>query len=122
MTNFGKAIRPHVQAELHAAQEAEAQGQPEVAFTHMERAHVLGQASTIEHVRIHWRMLRWGFRQRRFHECVGQTLRIVGAATKTAVGLVPHGNTGGSNVSPLKRMPISPELEAIIRRAYAAGT
>ncbi len=122
MTNFGKAIRPHVQAELYAAQEAEAQGQPDVAFSHMERAHVLGQASTIEHVHIHSRMLLWGWRQRSFRECVGQALRIAGAATKTAVGLVPEGNTGGSNVSPFKRMPIPPELETIIRRARSSRT
>ena len=78
MTNFGKAIRPYVQAELQSAHEAEAQGQPEVAFSHMERAHVLGQASTTEHVRIYWRMLLWGFRQRSFRECAGQAISIAG--------------------------------------------
>ena len=45
MNNFGRNIGPHVDAELAAASAAQAQGRPAVAFTHLERAHVLGQAS-----------------------------------------------------------------------------
>jgi hypothetical protein len=41
----------------------------------------------------------------------------VGAATKTAFGLVPTGNTGGSNVSPIKPMPVPADLRIIIQRA-----
>jgi hypothetical protein len=44
-------------------------------------------------------------------------LRIAGAATKTAIGLVPHGNTGGTNISPFKRLPVPPELEQVIQSA-----
>lgn len=117
---FARAIRPYVQTELQLAREAEARHQSAVAFRHLERAHVLGQASTIEHVRIHWHMLVWGLRRRSLRECVGQAVRIVGAATKTAVGLVPRGNTGGSNVSPFERLPIPLELEAIIQKAQAS--
>src|SRR5690554_7128041 len=42
---------------------------------------------------------------------------IVGAATKTAFGLVPSGNTGGADVSPFKKMPIDPKLAALIQKA-----
>ena len=111
MSRFGRSIRPHVDAELREAFEAEARGDASAAFAHLERAHVLGQASTLQHVRVHWRMLRFGMRRRDTRECLGQVLRIGGAATKTAFGLVPDGNTGGSNVSPFRRMPIEPELE-----------
>jgi Protein of unknown function (DUF3703) len=120
MRTFGHAIRPYVQTELRAAFAAEARRQPIVAFHHLERAHVLGQASTVEHVRVHWKMLRWGLRQRNVRECGGQILRIVGAATKTAFGLVPHGNTGGANVSPFKCMPVPPDLDRIIQRSRAS--
>ncbi|WP_288389267.1 DUF3703 domain-containing protein, partial [uncultured Alteromonas sp.] len=41
-------------------------------------------------------------------------IRIVGAATKTAIGLVPKGNTGGTDISPFKRLPISAENQAIL--------
>lgn len=122
MTSFARAIRPHVDAELHAADQALAARDPARAFAHLERAHVLGQSSTIEHVRVHAHMLRWGIAQRSPREMLGQLLRIAGAATKTALGLVPHGNTGGSDVSPFRRMPIAPDLAALIRRARGADS
>ncbi len=112
MSSFASNIRPHVDAELR-----EAMRDPQNGFTHLERAHVLGQASTREHVRVHWRMLRWAWRHRDAREFAGQLLRIVGAATKTFIGLVPAGNTGGANVSAVRPMPLDPELAAIIARA-----
>src|SRR5882757_2157792 len=75
---------------------------------------LLGQASTREHVRVHWQMLRWAARQRQPQELAAQVLRIVGAAVLTAAGLVPEGNTGGGNVSAFRRLPVPPELAAII--------
>jgi len=86
-------------------------------FRHLERAHILGQASTIEHVRVHALMFAWALRQRKASEGLGQILRIIGAATKTALGLVPMGNTGGSNVSPFKPMPIPTDLQRILDMA-----
>lgn len=117
MSRFAARIRPYVTAELQAAAAAERGGDAARAFCHLERAHVLGQASTREHVRVHWRMLCFGLRQRSPREVFGQLLRIAGAAGKTAVGLVPEGNTGGANVSPFRRMPVPPELAAIIAAA-----
>jgi hypothetical protein len=110
--HFSRNIRPHVEAELRAAGLDAAN-----EFAHLERAHVLGQASTREHVCVHWRMLLWAWRHRDAREFFGQVYRLTGAATKTFIGLVPTGNTGGANVSPFKPMPIDPELDAIIRRA-----
>lgn len=117
MSSFARKIRPHVDAELRLAEDAELRGNPSEAFIHLERAHVLGQASTLQHVRVHWRMFIWGLQNRSPRECVGQAIRIVGAATKTAFGLVPSGNTGGSNISPFKPLPVAPDLAAVIRTA-----
>lgn len=113
--SFAHNIRPYVDAELAAA---DARGDDE--FAHLERAHILGQASTREHVRVHWRMLKWGWRQRNSREVLGQITRLIGAATKTFIGWVPTGNTGGANVSPIKPMPIDPALAEIIEKARAA--
>ena len=121
MSEFGRRIRPYVEHEILAAREAESRGEPDIAFSHLERAHVLGQASTIEHVRAHWHMLLWSIRQRNVRECLGQMLRIVGAALSTALGLVPQGNTGGSNVPPFKSMPIPPELASRIKEMRTSG-
>jgi hypothetical protein len=49
----------------------------------------------------------------RVPECLGQVFRIAGATTKTAIGLISSGSTGG----PFKVLPVSPELTAIIAKA-----
>jgi hypothetical protein len=121
VSEFGRRIRPYVESEILAAYRADAQGKPDVAFSHLERAHILGQTSTVEHVRVHWHMFLWGIRQRNVRECVGQLLRIVGAAISTSAGLVPQGNTGGTNVNPFQRMPIPPDLAVLIKEARTSG-
>lgn len=117
MSRFGRNIAPLVDAELARAHDANAAGRACLAFFHLQRAHVLGQASTCLHLKVHLHMLRWGWRQRRVDEVMGQLLRMVGALSMTAVGLVPQGNTGGSDVSPFKPMPVPQDLSAMIRRA-----
>lgn len=116
---FATRIRPHVTAELHRAEAAEADGDAALAFRHLERAHILGQASTREHVRVHLRMLGWALRHRRHTEIRGQLLRVAGAASKTALGLVPTGNTGGADISAFKRLAIPSDLHARIATALS---
>jgi Protein of unknown function (DUF3703) len=113
--NYRFKIKPFVDLEVQASAAAVKQGSLDVAFAHLERAHVLGQASTVEHVRIHCLMFLWGLKRGSPKEMVGQIFRIVGAATKTAIGFVPSGNTGGANISPFKRLPIEADLAAIIK-------
>ncbi len=117
MNKYNAKIKPHFDAELRDAALRDAHRDPTGAFKHLERAHVLGQSSTRLHVMAHWHMLKWAVRNARTGEFVGQVVRIVGAATKTAMGLVPEGNTGGSNVSPFKRMAVPGDLAAIIEQA-----
>jgi len=117
MSRFARKIAPYVATELALAHEAERAGRHDDGFKHLERAHVLGQASTVQHVRVHWRMLCWGLRHHQPREVAGQLLRLVGAATKTAIGLLPEGNTGGANVSAVKPMPVPDDLAEILRSA-----
>ena len=114
MPSFAKAIRPYVTQEIQQAQRSWAAGQRDQAFRHLERAHVLGQSSTVQHVRTHWHMFIWGMRSKSFREALAQVVRMVGAATKTFIGLVPSGNTGGSNVSPFKPLPVPQDLARIL--------
>lgn len=117
MSSYARKIRPFVDAELAEASNAMRRADSQRSFRHLERAHVLAQASTIQHVRVHWRMFVWAWRTGDWREASGQVLRIVGAATKTPWGLVPSGNTGGANVSPFQPMPVPDELRRIIERA-----
>ena len=114
---FSKNIAPFVKQELTAACHASAVNNAQQAFAHLERAHVLGQESTYWHVKVHCLMLLWACRHRSAREALGQVFRIIGAATKTAFGWVPQGNTGGANVSPFRKMPIEPELAEVIQKA-----
>ena len=117
MSGFAQRIRPFVQAEILAAKSCASRGDFARGFRHLERAHVLGQASTREHVRVHGCMLLWALRRQEWSNIPGQAFRIVGAATMTALGLVPHGNTGGSNVNPFLPMPIPSDLAQLIATA-----
>ena len=121
MNTFARRIAPHVEATLADACQARAAGDTQQEFTHLERAHVMGQASTYWHVKIHILMMGWAIRNRSMHELFGKIIRIIGAATKTAFGLVPTGNTGGANVSPFKRMPVAPDVAALIEKAKSGA-
>ena len=117
MSRFSINIKPYVDAELSLAEQAQGSGNANLAFKHLENAHVLGQAATYFHVKVHWKMLLWGFRQRSAREVLGQIFRLVAAMTSTAIKRLPQGNTGGANVSPFKAMPLKPEHLAIIEKA-----
>jgi hypothetical protein len=86
----------------------------EHAFAHLERAHVLGQEFVVPHVRSHARMLALEIRRNRPAAAFGQAVRIVLGAVGSAVGRVPTGNTGGSDVNMFRPMPIEPELQSLI--------
>ena len=86
----------------------------ETEFKALEDAHVIGQHSTFHHTRVHYEMLKFGLKRKDTKEVFGQLFRLIGAVTKTAIGLLPEGNTGGANVSPFKPMPISQANKAIL--------
>jgi hypothetical protein len=110
---YARRIRPFVRRELDAAARRESRGEFSSAFGHLERTHVLGQASTAEHVRVHSAMLCWALRQNVAGEAVGQAWRLAGALLKTWCW-VPVGNTGGASVSGFKPMSIPPDLQRCI--------
>ena len=101
-------------AEMRSAELAHSGGDLGGAFAHFERAHVLGQWYVGAHVRAHLGMLRIGWRRRDPREIIGQLLRIPGAIVGTAIGRVPRGNTGGSDVSAFQEMPIPPDLRNLL--------
>ncbi|MCC7307904.1 MAG: DUF3703 domain-containing protein [Acidobacteria bacterium] len=115
MTTNGKTIIAEaVDREIALAEELTASSNLHSAFHHLERAHVLGQASTYHHTRIHLRMLNLAIKLRSPREIWGQLFRIIGASTKTPLGIYPTGNTGGSNVWFFRSMSIPSDLQAII--------
>lgn len=85
------------------------------ALRHLEVAHVLGQQYVVPHVKTHYRMLMIGLRRRSLRQTWGQMMRIVLGAIGSAVGRVPSGNTGGTNISMFARLPIDARIRHLLR-------
>jgi Protein of unknown function (DUF3703) len=107
------ALRNAYAAELGAANAANVGGNAETAFHHLERAHILSQRHTREHVHVHWLMLRLGVSMGAWREVLGQLSRIVAAAVFSRIW-VPIGNTGRANVSAMKPMEIPADLRSVL--------
>lgn len=86
------------------------------AFFHLERAHVLGQEYVIPHTLIHWNMLKVGLLRRDGKEVIGQLIRLPLGIIGSFIGIIPTGNTGGSNVSIFKKMTIDKDLLEVLER------
>jgi len=81
-----------------------------IAFYHFENAHILGQKHLYRHTVSHYWMFIFGIKAKNNKEIVGQTFRILASLLFTLVW-VPKGNTGGTNISPIKKLPIREELK-----------
>ncbi|KZN67437.1 DUF3703 domain-containing protein [Pseudoalteromonas luteoviolacea] len=79
-------------------------------FYHLERAHILGQKFTLAHIISHWWMLKVGVKTKSIGEVMGQSTRIVAALIFSRIW-VPYGNTGGTNISAFKSLPIPDDLQ-----------
>ncbi len=106
-------------AEMEAALERYHADALDQAFTHLERAHILGQSFSVAHARTHWWMLKIGWCRRDMVEIIGQMLRIPGALLFSKVW-VPVGNTGGAHISGFKPMPLPDDLRIILEK-YGPG-
>jgi Protein of unknown function (DUF3703) len=100
--------------EIALGRELDAAGDLEGAFRHLERAHVIGQTSVVAHAKAHWLMFKLEIRRRRVSAVFGQAVRLALGVIGSAIGVVPTGNTGGTDISMFKRLPIAPDLQEII--------
>lgn len=99
--------------EMQLAIKARIDGNLNLAFYHYERAHILGQKYTLPHIKSHIGMLRVGWLRKDLREIVGQCVRMVAALIFSKIW-VPIGNTGGTNVSALRPMPIPEDLQQVL--------
>jgi hypothetical protein len=108
------ALKEAFDREMAEARRLNCAGQLDRAFRHLETAHVLGQRHVVHHIQTHWLMLRIGLCRHSAMEVFGQAVRIVLGALGSAVGVVPVGNTGGTNISMFKRLPIAQDIAGIL--------
>lgn len=114
------ALRHAYDTELRAARAARLAGRVEAAFHHLERAHILSQRHTRQHVYVHWLMLRLGVSTGAWREVIGQATRVLAAAVFSRIW-VPVGNTGRADVSAMKPMPIPDDLRAVLGQGESGG-
>lgn len=113
-TIIPKNLKPHYQQELSMYKGKLIKGHLQEAWRYLERAHILGQPYPYQHSKVHWLMLRFGFKIKDWNEIRGQILRLFVGGIKSFVGKVPVGNTGGANVPPLLAMQIPEDIKHII--------
>jgi hypothetical protein len=107
-------LRAAFESEMTTADSARRAGSLDVAFQHLERAHILGQQFVAPHVRSHLAMLRIGVARRDAREIAGQLLRLPAAVIASSLGVSPNGNPGGANVGLFAQREIPPDLKALI--------
>lgn len=109
-------LKQAFESEMVAARRLYEEGRLDLAFKHLELAHVLGQRHVAPHIRSHWLMLKIGIRRRSANEVLGQAVRIFLGAVGSAIGVVPVGNTGGTDISMFKRLPIDSRIARLLDR------
>ncbi len=116
-TSMPKSLRPYFLKELSDYKEAMQAKNLHMAWRHLEKAHIIGQAYPFEHSYVHWKMFLFGIKIKDGKEIVGQIPRLLVGGVKSFVGKIPVGNTGGANVPPLKSLPIEEEVLEVFRKA-----
>lgn len=100
--------------ELQLARRLRRLGDAAGELRHLERAHILGQRSFLQHGLSHWLMLLWAWRRRDWAELVAQLLRLPGSLG-SLLGLYPLGNPGTRRVGPLTPQPVPEDLARLLR-------
>ena len=108
------AVAAAYRREMAKARAALDAGDDARAFASLERAHIVAQRWLWPHLVTHWLMLRRGWGRRDAREVVGQLLRLAASFPGWLTGWVPKGNTGGSNVSALRPMPLPADLRDLL--------
>ena len=105
---------PFYKKELEAVKDNLQADNLNMAWYHLERAHIIAQKYPYEHTFVHCKMLQFGIKIKSTKEVVGQIPRLLVGGVKSFVGYIPVGNTGGANVPPLKSMEIPNDLKQIL--------
>lgn len=103
-----------VAREMIAFRDARSVRNTDEAWRALERAHILSQPYLALHLTNHWEMLTFAIFERDTREIVGQIMRLALAPFGSLTGRIPIGNTGRSNVSAFRPMPVPDDLRSFI--------
>lgn len=106
----GSSIAAALAAEIAAHRRARRDRKWAAAWTALERAHILSQPLVLQHLGVHALMLGLALRTGNAGEATGQLARLALAPLGALTGRIPWGNTGRSNVSAFRPMPVPDDL------------
>lgn len=101
-------------AEVKQALKARRQQQWSSAWSHLERAHILGQQQFMLHLQSHWLMLKLAVDQSDWVEIRGQVLRLLLTPIGHLTGRLPLGNPGSSRYPVLESQPVPDDLQVLL--------
>lgn len=113
-TNPRATLRAAWRTERDAARVARRAADPALEWRHLERAHILSQPLAGPHLRTHGAMLAAAVRRPDAREAIGQLARVLLAVPGSLSGRYPVGNTGGSDVSAFRPMPVPDDLRPVL--------
>ena len=116
-TKLPSTLKPYFDLELRQYHEAFIIQDLAKAWSHLERAHIIGQRYPFAHSYVHFKMLQFGFKIKSPKEVFGQIPRLLFGGIKSFVGKVPVGNPGGANVPAVKPFPIAQDIQEIFTKA-----
>jgi hypothetical protein len=110
-------MESEVAVALHRAASSRAAGDVADAWAALERAHIMSQPALLPHLCVHRAMLSLAVAQRDAKEIAGQLLRLTLAPLGHALGRIPWGNSGRSNVSKFARAPLPEDVARLYAQA-----
>jgi hypothetical protein len=110
-----EGLKVYYQRELEVYRNEMSKVNLQLAWRHLERAHIIGQPWFVQHTHVHWMMLTFGIKIKNKKEILGQLPRLLVGGIKSFVGIIPTGNTGGANVPPLRKMESPEDLKNMMR-------
>ncbi len=109
-----KDIVELIEAERRVFRAARQSGDRALAWTALEREHILGQSFLVPHLRSHMAMLGYAVETRDGREILGQVIRLALAPLGNLTGRLPWGNTGRAKGSAFAPMPYPDDLAEIL--------
>lgn len=116
------AYRPEIFSSLRSQYAATPVAELSKRWLLLEAAHVVGQTRLGPHLQTHLLMFGQARHDRDWHEAAGQLFRFVIAPLGHVLGRLPIGNSGRSDISAFRPMPVRDDIAEIIAQAKRQTT
>lgn len=111
---MNQKLQTALKQEKDAFKNAVARSDFEQAIFHLGRAHIISQASWIEHLIVHFHMLTFAIKRVDLREVGGQLVRLFVTIPGHLIGKVPQGNVGWSSVGLTSEKELPEDLKKLL--------